>query len=271
MPAACLEPLVDPVLMRSGTRAEVEAANARVDLIRAQNALSLARIALNTAMGISIGAPTRVRDVLAYEPFPLDRATLVSEALARRAEYRQAKLGLQAAEARVRQTYRDLFPGLFGVGSFGGSRSRSDSDGFASPFASDSNTREAWNWELSVELRWSIFDGGNKIARYREEEATLKAVQALVREVELRIWQEVEQAHVNVVEAEERIAATQKAVESAEESFRLNQGRFDAGVGSILELTTAQLDLTRAQNVEAQALSDYRISIARLERALGRD
>ena len=62
----------------------------------------------------------------------------------------------------------------------------------------------------------------------------------------------------------------QQAVESAQENFRLSQGRFDAGVGTIIELTDAQLALTQAQSDEAQALSDYRIAIARLERALGR-
>ena len=40
--------------------------------------------------------------------------------------------------------------------------------------------------------------------------------------------------------------------------------------GSIIELTDAQLALTQAQSTEAQALSDYRIAIANLERALGR-
>ena len=62
----------------------------------------------------------------------------------------------------------------------------------------------------------------------------------------------------------------QTAVASAQENFRLAQGRFDAGVGTILELTDAQLALTQAQNTEAQALADYRIALARLERAVGR-
>jgi outer membrane protein TolC len=164
----------------------------------------------------------------------------------------------------VRQTYRDCFPGFFGTGSWGGSWTETDPRGLGT-----SNT-ESRDWQVGVELRWSIFDGGNKIARYREEKANRDAAQARLRDTELTIWREVEQAHVRVVDAEERISAAQKAVESAQENFRLNQGRFDAGVGSILDLTTAQLDLTRAQATEAQALADYRIAIAELERALGR-
>src|SRR5207249_4454989 len=69
------------------TRAEVDVANGRVSLIQAQNAVALARVSLNTAMGIAISAPTEVKDVLAYEPYSVDRDTLVTEALQHRPEY----------------------------------------------------------------------------------------------------------------------------------------------------------------------------------------
>ena len=235
------------------TRAEVDVANARVDLIRSQNAVSLARIALNTAMGIAINAPTRVKDILAYEVFTLDRESLVAEALNRRPERRQARVRFEAAEATTRQALRDFFPTIVGSGTYGANRP-------------DMNEI----YSFGVQLNWSIFDGGNKIAKYKESLAARDAAQARIRDTELSIWQQVEQAHVNLVEAEERIGAAGKAVESAQENFRLGQGRFDAGVGTIIELTDAQLALTRAQSVEAQALTDYRVGIARLERALGR-
>src|SRR2546425_6709202 len=50
----------------------------------------------------------------------------------------------------------------------------------------------------------------------------------------------------------------------------LAPGRFDAWVGTILELTDAQLALAQAQNTQAQAPSDYRIALAQLDRAAGR-
>src|SRR5262245_6772465 len=105
------------------TRAEVDVANARVSLIRAQNAVSLARIAVNTVMGIAVNTPTRVVDILAYAPFPVDRDSLVAEALRRRAEYRQAKYQLDAAEATERQTFRNFFPDIVASGTYGGTRS----------------------------------------------------------------------------------------------------------------------------------------------------
>lgn len=235
------------------TRAEVDLANAQLTLIQARNAVRLARVALNTAMGISIGAPTEVQDILTYEAFPVDESRLLPEALQRRPEYRQVQVRVEAAEATVRQNFRNFFPDLTGNAFYGAARA-------------DMNEI----WELGVTLNWSIFDGGNKIAKYKEAKASLEAAQSRVRVQELAIWKEVEQAHLNVIESEERIQAAKKAVESAQENFRLAQGRFDAGVGTIIELTDAQLALTQAQSTEAQALTDYRIGVSRLERALGR-
>jgi outer membrane protein TolC len=235
------------------TRAEVDVANARLAIIQARNAVRLARAALNTAMGIAVDSPTEVRDILTYEAFPVDQAQLVREALSRRPEYRQVKVRVEAAEATVRENFRKFFPDLTGNAFVGTTRA-------------DMNEI----WELGITLSWEIFDGGNKVAKYKEAKASLEAAQARVRALELDIWKEVEQAHSGVVETEERIQAAQASVASAQENFKLAQGRFDAGVGTILELTDAQLALTQALSTEAQALADYRIAVARLERALGR-
>jgi outer membrane protein TolC len=234
------------------TRAEVDVANARVDVIRARNAERLARVALNTAMGARADTPTQVIDNLVYQPSNMDRTRLMDEALRRRPESRQARLRAEAAEALLRRTVRDFFPDVTGTGAYGGIRSTFD---------------EAWSATLS--LQWSIFDGGNRIARHREARANLEAAKARVQATELDIQSDVEQTQISVNEGEERIQAAQKAVESAQENFRLAQGRFDAGVGTILELTDAQLALTLAQNTEAQALADYRIALSNLDRAVG--
>ncbi len=234
-------------------RAEVDVANAKVDLIRARNAERLARVALATAMGLPASTPLQIADNLVYQPVTLDRARLAEEGLRQRPEYRQVRLNAEAADARLRRAHRDFFPDITGGGFYGATRG---------------DLNEAW--EINLNLNWTIFDGGNRIARYREARAALDAAVARVRAAELDISREVEQSVNNVVESEERIQAAQVAVASAQENFRLAQGRFDAGVGTILELTDAQLALTQAQNTEAQALADYRISLARLDRAVGR-
>jgi outer membrane protein TolC len=234
-------------------RAEVDVANAKVDLIRARNAERVARVALNTAMGIPADTPTQVQDILFYQQVQLDPKQLQVQALAQRPEYKQVKLRVSQADAQLRRANRDFLPDVTGHGTYGGARS---------------DLNEVW--EVGVALSWNIFDGGNMIAQVREKRALLESARAQVKVTELNIGQEVEQAYLVVNEAQERIAASQTAVASAQENFRLAQGRFDAGVGTILELTDAQLFLTQAQNTEAQALADYRVALASLERATGR-
>ena len=239
-------------------RAEVDVANARVDLIRARNALRTALVALNTAMAIDVDTPTVVQDNLVFEPVNLERGRLRTEAIKQRPEYRQVKLRVSAAEATERQTFRNFFPDISGTGSYGGSQL-----GGNQPQLNE-------NWTLGLIFSWSLFDGGNRVARYQEAKASLDAAKQRVKSTELDIIQNVEQAEIAVEEAQERIQAAQALVASAQENFRLAQGRFDAGVGTILELTDAQLALTQAQNTETQALADYRIALARLDRAVGR-
>src|SRR5438552_4762564 len=234
-------------------RAEVDVANARVDLIRARNALRTAIVALNIAMAIDVDSPTQIVDNLIYQPVTLDRQLLRADSLRQRPEYRQAKLRAAAAEALERQTFRNFFPDVTGSGAYGG----------AQPQFNES-------WSATLSLNWSLFDGGNRIARYQEAKANVEGARARVKSTELDIIQNVEQAEIAVEEAQERILAAQTLVASAQENFRLAQGRFDAGVGTILELTDAQLALTQAQNTESQALADYRIALARLDRAVGR-
>ena len=234
-------------------RAEVDVANAKVDLINARNALRTARVALNTAMAVDASTPTEITDNLEYQPTTIDRAALRAEALRQSPEYRQAKLQNSAAEAGVQVAARNFLPNISGTGSYGGA-------------TIDLNP----NWSLGLSFTWNIFDGGNLIAALDEAKANRGAANARVKVAELTLIQNLEQAEIAVEAAQERIQAARVVIASAQENFRLAQGRFDVGVGTILELTDAQLALTQASNTEAQALADYRIALAQLDRAAGR-
>ena len=59
-------------------------------------------------------------------------------------------------------------------------------------------------------------------------------------------------------------------MKAAERNYRFADGRFRAGLATIIDLTDAQFSLTQAQSFETQALADYRIAIYRLDRAVGR-
>ena len=239
--------------LSTAVRAEVDVANARVDLINARNALKIARVSLNTAMAVDASTQTEITDNLEYEPTTIDRAALRAEALRQSPEYRQARLLSSTAEARVQAATRNFLPNITGTGAYGGTQLELNP-----------------NWSLGLAFTWNIFDGGNLIAAYDEAKANLGGANARVKVAELTLIQNLEQAEIAVEAAQERIQAARVLIASSQENFRLAQGRFDVGVGTILELTDAQLALTQASNTEAQALADYRIALAQLDRAAGR-
>src|SRR5215467_1904589 len=231
------------------TRAEVDVATGQLNLITAVNNVNIFRLTLNQLMGIPVNTPTEIADNLAYQHVEFDPKGLLNEAFARRPEYKQIKAQYEQADYAVKQQ----FPNVVAQGTYG---------------SAGTDMNETYSYGL--QLNWSIFDGGNKIALYKQAIAQRDAALARVRDTELTIWQQVERAFVTVQQAEEAIGAAQKGVESADENFRLSQGRFDAGVANIIELTDAQLALTTAQSQVAQALAAYWIATVELERFLGR-
>ena len=235
------------------TRAEVELANARVGLIRARNAVRLAETTLANALGTA--APVQVQDILAYEPFVADPALLLTEAFRARPEVRRAQARVDAARFQLRQATAGFLPDLNGNASYGATNN-------------DFPLREVW--QLGFSFSWNLFEGFLTQARETEARANLGTARADLDTLELQVRLEVDRSWLALLEAEERIGATAKGVESAQELIRLAQGRYAAGVGTILELADAQVALTDAEADHIRALTDHKTARAQLERAVGR-
>jgi outer membrane protein len=127
-----------------------------------------------------------------------------------------------------------------------------------------------WNWNAGVSLVWPLFQGGAVSARIDEASAALVALRADLERAHQQVRLEVEQARLAVRAAKAVITAGDEAIASAREQLRLAEGRYQAGVGSGLELSDAQL---AAQNASAQRVqAEYNLATARagMLRALGR-
>jgi len=247
------------------TRAEVEVANARVDVIRARNLVRLSETSLANALGLEATVPIEIDDILTYEPVTLDSAQLLAEALGNRPELRQSQAQLDAARAQLSGARARYLPDLTVNGSAGTS-----SDDAVVSTDGVSGVAFADNWSISGQLTWNLFEGFFTQSRVKETQALVETARANYETVELQVRLEVEQAYITVIEAGERYGATEKAVESAQENLRLAQGRYDAGVGTILELTEAQLSLTNAEADSVRAVTDFRVGLAVLDRVVGR-
>jgi TolC family type I secretion outer membrane protein len=247
------------------TKAEVEVANARVDVIRARNLVRFTQTSLANALGLEATVPIDIDDILTYEPVTLDSTQLLAEALGNRPELRQAQARLDAARAQLAGARAGYLPDLTVNGTVG-----TASDDAVISTNGVSSTSFADTWSISGQLTWNLFQGFFTQNRVKETQALVETARANYDTVELQVRLEVEQAYIAVVEAAERIGATEKAIESAQENLRLAQGRYDAGVGTILELTEAQLSLSNAEADNVRALTDHRVGLAVLDRVVGR-
>ncbi len=247
------------------TRAEVEVANARVGVIRARNLVRFSETSLANALGLDATASIEIDDVLTYEPVAIDPAQLAVEALGNRPELRQAQARLDGARAQVSGARARYLPDLTvnGTAGYTGDDAFIATDGVAGVGFSEF-------WAVTGQLSWNLFEGFFTQNRVKETRALVETARANYETIELQVRLEVEQAYIAVVEAAERFGATEKAIESAQENLRLAQGRYDAGVGTILELTEAQLSLTNAEADSVRAVTDYRVGLAVLDRVVGR-
>jgi len=90
-----------------------------------------------------------------------------------------------------------------------------------------------------------------------------------LQELKDNIRLEVKDAYLLLREAEKNIQVTRTAIAQAEENFRINEERYKQQVATSTDVLDAQTLLTRARSNYFNALSDYNISWAKLERAMG--
>jgi outer membrane protein TolC len=124
-------------------------------------------------------------------------------------------------------------------------------------------------WQAQVSLNIPIFDGFRTTNRVEETLHNYYNIRAQEEERRQQIALDVEQSYLRVVETQERIIATEAATRAAKENLDLAQGRYQVGVGSIIEVTDAETLFTDAQTNYVRTLYDYKIADAQLARAMG--
>jgi outer membrane protein len=246
-------------------RAEVELANALPPLIRARNQERISRNTLALLLGCDIPAdtgvdiPLRTADSLKAEPFEVSVGTALNAAWLRRPEIKAAQSASQLRHEEVLQTRADLLPSLSGTAGYGVQNRN---------FIRDLD-QTLDGWTVGVQANWLLFDFGQtqakvNMARAREERARLE-----VEDVRRRIELEVRTAFSLFMESKEVLVSQTRVIEQAEEAVRLVTARADAGSSTQLEVLSAQTALKLSRTQYSQALRDYTVARAKLERAMG--
>ncbi|HTS17856.1 MAG TPA: TolC family protein [Verrucomicrobiae bacterium] len=246
-------------------RAEVELENAKPPLIRAQNDLRLAKEALVKLLAIDSSnqtnsfTPISFEGKLVYEHRGWELATALEEALQHRPELISADRQIAVAKANVQVASSGYKPQASVFGNYGW-------HDYAFTNSID-DTREGW--VLGANVSWALFDGMLTHGKITEARAQLQEANLDYADTRRQVELEVRQAYSDYLQTLELIEAQKKTVEEAEESLRLAEARFRAGTGTQLDVLSAQTALTEARSNEIQALHDYNVATATLERATG--
>ena len=243
-------------------QAEVRLSNARQQLVRADNAVSLAKSSFNNLLRRDVNEALEVVDILEYKPFPLRFEDCLDEALEKRPEIRSLELKVDQAKESVRLAKSGFYPTV----GLSGNYSRFGDE----PWVDGTRFREPYSWNVGGLITFTLGDWGRVGHRVSESKVKVTQTENSKNQVVESIVLEVKRGYLNVIEAEKNIAVTEKAIEQAEENLRMNEERYKYQVATQTEVLDAVTLLAQARVNYLSALSDFNIARARLDRAMGK-
>ncbi len=249
-------------------QAKTALSQARLNLQQVEGQALALRGALATLAGLSPAAPLDDVGVLP-ERVAVDAAQpaveqLISEAEARSPDLARARALADAADARARAASRAWAPVLGVQGSAGWSD-------YLDPTEYQGSSLGPYRtWTATAFLRIPTFQGlspaYDALAARAAADAARSRAEATAQTVALGVWT----AFQGVRTAARSIDSSRDLLASARASAEVATGRYREGVGSILDLLTAQAALEGARALDVQARGGYLVALAQLARATGR-
>ena len=250
-------------LAQSNLKSGLDVSFAKVNLSEAQLLLLQARndqAAAFAALAAALGQPDAPAYVLAEEPLPPapppDEATLIAQALRDRPDVVAERLARESAAKFADAEHALWFPTISALGAAGVVPYHQE--GITSPYSA-----------IGVNLSVPLTNGGLFSARHAEATLRARAEAERVRDLENRVNRDVRVALLDAQSAFQRLDLTNQLLEQAAQSQDLAEARYNLGLSSIVELTQAQLNKTRAEIEQASARYDYQVRIAALRYQIG--
>jgi outer membrane protein TolC len=249
----------------AGMSTEVDVLSIRVHLagveeqrIRRSADVEVARAALNDVMGLALDTLHALTSRLTRAAAPESSlADYEGSGVSDRAEARQAKLGIRLAQTQSAEARSSLLPQVILHGAFEADRQRFYDRGGA-------------NWLVSAGLRWNLFNGFSDKARIDESKSLLRRSEAAEERAASGIRLQVRRAWADLRAAEQRIEVAKAAVAEGEESLRITQNRYEAGISNVTDLLRTETAVLDARTRYLAAIHDQRIAATMLEMAAGR-
>ena len=235
------------------TKAEVDWGNARLDIVTASNALTVAHARLNRALGLAENPAYRI-DTAALPAPPQAPDALLADARTNAPALAILHARERSASAYVDQTIAELYPEL---------SLRADAS------VSGRDFPLIWNFSSAFRFLGNIFDGHRKTARIDEAVTRLRTARANVADAEQTLYLELVSAAAERESSRERADIARLIQRQAEDNLAIVNEQYILGLSSSIERTDAQVALTQTQANVIRAEYDEQTAIARLIRLIG--
>ncbi|UCC40450.1 MAG: TolC family protein [Candidatus Aminicenantes bacterium] len=240
-------------------RSEVQVANLKPQLIKARNNLEINKLGLKTLLGIDLSQPLDIKGELIYEESEPDLEDCLAKALRNRPEVSRLNYQKKMAEQTVKLARAADFPTVAISGTY---------NFWADKLSFKKDTWQSF-YAVNLVLNVPIFNGFSASARVAQSKAAIRELEFTRKGLEEMVDFEVRQAILNLKEAKESLLSQEKNVEQAQESLRIAELNFSEGLATTLDVSSAQAALSQAKTNYTQALFDYVVSLAQLDKAMG--
>jgi outer membrane protein len=244
-------------------KAKVQLSNDSLALITAQNDIKLAEADLNNIMGRNVDTPIQIDAKLEYKKFDPSAYPMTEETIENHPQINITKSEVDQAHSGLTMARSQNSPRI----SFGVNYSWNDAK-FPKSWADYQKRDDPWYAGIQISL--NLFNGLSTLSDMWSAQANLQAAKEKLKKDRREVKLEISKALLAVMEAEQKIQVTQEALTSAEQDLNLTQEKYNLGAASMLELLDANYSYKTAKSNQVQSLYDYNLSIAELEKAIGK-
>jgi outer membrane protein TolC len=206
-------------------------------------------------MGVPEAPEYIIEDILSFQKYTITFEDALDKAYKNRPDLQSIIARKQAAENSIDLAKTGFYPILTGNAAYSWSGEKT------------SSLDHGWN--VGAAFTFPLFSGFLTKYQVEEAKANLNILKANEESLRQSIFSDVQQAYLNLKQAEESIPTAELGVKQAQENFEIATGRYAAGVGNPIEVTDAEVLLANAKLSYIQALYNYKVSQASLEKAMG--
>lgn len=245
------------------SRSEAQRARSELMLVEARGRVENVTVDLARLIGLDAPAPIEPADALEGVPASsTDAPALVTEALSQRPELAAITARATGIEARLDAIAATRKPTVAFASGYDVAR----------PNPRIFPRQEKWedSFDITLNVSWQLWDSGRAKADRAEAVANQAALTERRRDVETQIAADVRKSSLDLATSRAALVPARLAVTAAQETRRVVNDRFEAGVATTLDVLDAQLAQMQAELERTRVLADIRLAEARLARVVGR-